>query len=1062
MGPPASKRRNLSPSVALFEDSASDGSGEGWVAPSDSQLKALEEAAVVDWDELLGGTVGVQGDDEGFQPRQSTTRANPPRAPVHDIEDDAGFSGTSVRKDIVDAMKPSNQGTKRPAPEDSEDDAGEGAMGRLSQVSKLSNGEGMDVDLSTVPDPDLPLEHLLRGAFVPPGSTLPYTHQGLWGPYKGRFNLSSPTLRKGLPSAVARHLAAGGTFGLAEVPTEITPLRYDIDFRFDVTRLPEDQHGIRQFHASEITDFVNIVKEACLKVFDPDRVRAATAYVFTRDTPYIDRTVVKDGIHIMIPDLAVPNYVHYVIRHHILRAVKSASLFARHMEYFTQYHNYPGDVVDKGIVSAAYLMYGSQKKEDLGTYELRAAFDLSIDHVNVETAADLAEKFKEVNSPQDLVEKFSIRRVGPDTRIMTPLLDQSAVQEFYSENVERKSPNLMSTGFRASTNTAADIRLAKDLVRQCLSVDRASIERQWMEVGWALHNIGGKDLFSAWDDWSRKSVNYRSGDCERKWRHFQHRGLGMAALKRWAQKDNPQGYEAAVKDLIEVHLQHSLLGGKKHAGKDIDLVTILHMMFKTEFICANIKKNTWYRFVEHGWEEDEEGVTLRGYIHTKLRSHYIRMSAEEKFNQATQMLANDGAPNKENAGEVSVPFVIAQKLLDDATLSRLVRTATYFFHDKNFYTRQDANRRIIRFQNGVYDATDPNNHFFRDGYPEDYCTYTTGINYVDYGDPVNRHRREWKDMLSFINQIHPDQEVRDCWLKVMGISSMGDNPEEMLPVFKGTTRAGKSKGNLLITGALGTYVDVMNSTVATRGRTDSSAASPDIAMMVKKRIIFVQEPEQSETLYVGKLKEYSGRDPIYWRDLYSKPATGIPQWTIVLVSNHDPKLSAQDRRDKAWWERCIVIPYGSYFGDVHNPGQRKFLRDPNIIDRLPDMYEPFAWYLLHHYRKYLVEGLERPEAVRLAQQQYKDSEDRYAEFFQEYIHRTTDEEREAYDQLAKKHWVKTMKTFQDFVKYIEKNYPGEKSGNRKELVEYMNERFGEQDTRLKAWTTIKLDQHYEV
>ena len=53
------------------------------------------------------------------------------------------------------------------------------------------------------------------------------------------------------------------------------------------------------------------------------------------------------------------------------------------------------------------------------------------------------------------------------------------------------------------------------------------------------------------------------------------------------------------------------------------------------------------------------------------------------------------------------------------------------FYDPSFYERLDENRDLIGFKNGVYDLK---NMVFRQGTPDDYISFSTGINYKEYNE----------------------------------------------------------------------------------------------------------------------------------------------------------------------------------------------------------------------------------------------------------------------------------------------------------------------------------------
>jgi hypothetical protein len=61
----------------------------------------------------------------------------------------------------------------------------------------------------------------------------------------------------------------------------------------------------------------------------------------------------------------------------------------------------------------------------------------------------------------------------------------------------------------------------------------------WIEVGMTLRELGDIGLL-LWELWSRRSIKYEAGVCQRKWPTFQSgEGLTLGSLAYWAEHDHP-------------------------------------------------------------------------------------------------------------------------------------------------------------------------------------------------------------------------------------------------------------------------------------------------------------------------------------------------------------------------------------------------------------------------------------------------------------------------------------------------------------------------------------------
>ena len=71
-----------------------------------------------------------------------------------------------------------------------------------------------------------------------------------------------------------------------------------------------------------------------------------------------------------------------------------------------------------------------------------------------------------------------------------------------------------------------------------LSPSRADDYQTWLEVGMALHSSGAN--CADWDEWSRQSSKYQSGECERKWKSFANftgTPIGVGTIAQMAKED---------------------------------------------------------------------------------------------------------------------------------------------------------------------------------------------------------------------------------------------------------------------------------------------------------------------------------------------------------------------------------------------------------------------------------------------------------------------------------------------------------------------------------------------
>ena len=83
---------------------------------------------------------------------------------------------------------------------------------------------------------------------------------------------------------------------------------------------------------------------------------------------------------------------------------------------------------------------------------------------------------------------------------------------------------------------------------------------------------------------------------------------------------------------------------------------------------------------------------------------------------------------------------------------------------------------------------------------------------------------------------------------------------------------------------------------------------PEVAELKGKRLIIASELEEGTRLNTGMVKQLCSVDPIEAEKKYKDPFHFDPSHTLVLYTNHLPKVSAND---DGTWRRLIVIPFNA-------------------------------------------------------------------------------------------------------------------------------------------------------
>ena len=117
---------------------------------------------------------------------------------------------------------------------------------------------------------------------------------------------------------------------------------------------------------------------------------------------------------------------------------------------------------------------------------------------------------------------------------------------------------------------------------------------------------------------------------------------------------------------------------------------------------------------------------------------------------------------------------------------------------------------------------------------------------------------------------------------------------------------GKSTFWNSIAGALGSYSGNISADTLTVGCKRN--VKPELAEAKGKRLLIAAELEEGMRLNTSTVKQLCSTDEIFAEKKYKDPFSFKPSHTLVLYTNHLPKVGAMD---DGIWRRLIVIPFNA-------------------------------------------------------------------------------------------------------------------------------------------------------
>lgn len=247
----------------------------------------------------------------------------------------------------------------------------------------------------------------------------------------------------------------------------------------------------------------------------------------------------------------------------------------------------------------------------------------------------------------------------------------------------------------------------------------------------------------------------------------------------------------------------------------------------------------------------------------------------------------------------------------------------------------------------------------------DYITKQTAVDATDMGAKL------WEDALDTF--FCGDKDLIDYVQKIVGLSAIGKVYVEALIIAYGEGRNGKSTFWNVVSRVLGTYSGNISADVLTVGCKRN--VKPELAEAKGKRLLIAAELEEGMRLNTSNVKQLCSTDEIYAEKKYKAPFSYIPSHTLVLYTNHLPKVGAID---KGTWRRLIVIPFEAMIegsADVKNFADYLFENAGGAI---------LSW-VIDGSKKVIQENfhIEPPQKVKDAIHKYKENNDWMSHFLME-------------------------------------------------------------------------------
>jgi len=905
------------------------------------------------------------------------------------------------------------------------------------------NEKGQSATHTRIPDKDM---NIYAGSYIIPKEELP-TFYGLY--YESIF------VQKKREYLTEKQLEYGATMAV------------DFDFRY--------QYDVetRQHSKEHVYDMVVLYLEELKNCYIFQENKPFHIYIFEKPNVnrLADKSLTKDGIHMMI-GIQIDYTMQMMIR-------------AKMIEKLPEIWDLPlsnnwESVLDEGISKGTtnWQLFGSRKPGN-EAYELTQHFVISYDSSDGEfmmderkvTEIDLKNNFAKLSvqysmNPKfemnpKILEKYNACLANKGNKPKKPVskTKMNLLIEEDEENTEEEQVSLQDIKNKETLNKAVNLMLkhlksSEYEIKETHEFTQALPAKYYepgshllnRQVAFALKHTSEK-LFLSWVQLRSKASDFEYEsipDLYSQWKKFHKSNQTNACVTRrsilyWIKNDNYEEYDKIKKETVDFYIEKAL-----ETATEYDLAEVLKQMYKDKYVCISYdKKGIWYVFKNHRWVQDK-GLSLREKISKDM--YELFTSKCERINNELYEYQDDENRTEYLKRKIKILGEVKIKLKRTNDKNNIMREAAEIFYDGEFSKNMDTNKYLLCFNNGVVDFK---NKIFRDGYPEDYITMTTRINYIPYDNKQDEMKDISHQILDFMEKLFPIADLNRYMWDHLASCLIGSNKNQTFNVYHGSGSNGKSILADLMSVSLGEYKGTVPITLVSEKRGLIGGTSDEVLKLKGKRYAVMQEPSKGVKLNEGIMKELTGGDPIQARGLYSESEIFEPQFNLVVCTNN---LFDIESNDDGTWRRIRKCDFVSKFiddGEQHTDDtQYIYIKDKDLKDKLPIFAPVFVSMLVK--RAFETEGLvEDCETVTRASMKYRNGQDHIAAYIANNIEKTNNPK----DKVGK------VGLLADFKMWFEREQGNKTKIKSEELFQYMHKKFG--NNMEKGWVGIRFVQPEE-
>jgi len=231
--------------------------------------------------------------------------------------------------------------------------------------------------------------------------------------------------------------------------------------------------------------------------------------------------------------------------------------------------------------------------------------------------------------------------------------------------------------------------------------------------------------------------------------------------------------------------------------------------------------------------------------------------------------------------------------------------------------------------------------------------------------------------MAFLDSIMlGDAEMVEFLRRWLGYCITGQTREQALVVAHGGGANGKGTLFDTVSDVIGPLATEAPQTLLMAKRQENHPA--ELMTVRGKRLVTASEVKKGSTWDEARLKWLTGQDTITARGMRQDFVSWQPTHKLTVYLNNKPRV--RDASD-AFWRRMLFVPFMGSFG----PGQPG--HDPLLRDKLRSEHSGILTWLVGGAVSWYADGLIRPSAVMQATEQYREDEDSFGKWLEDFLDR---------------------------------------------------------------------------